>query len=89
MTEKNTQLFAMIEDYKLELEKQLAEELKTKELSEKRIGEIRAEIAELPVRPPKQRKAKTQARKAKKSPGRVLAGKVIEEAQSEERADDQ
>jgi len=48
--DKNIEIFALIEQRKLELEKQLAEQIEVREAANKRIAEIRAEIEDLPVR---------------------------------------
>lgn len=50
MGDKNIEIFALIEQRKLELEKQLAEQIEVREAANKRIAEIRAEIEDLPVR---------------------------------------
>lgn len=91
-TDKSTQLYAMVEDYKLELEKQLAETLKQLdelEIEEKR---IRAELADLPIRPSKRPKAgKKGARKVKKAKDTRSVFEVVEDmkaTQGEGQGDD-
>ena len=60
MGDKNIEIFALIEQRKLELEKQLAEQIEVREVANKRIALIRAEIEDLPVRRTRRARKQTE-----------------------------